>query len=206
MVLRIAPAAAAGVGRVEVSFYQADAPSSPLVVQDSAGTRLGRSLALLEAFRIRDGAASVEPGVTFRFGELLASTEPMWVLECADDGLALRATWAWQALAEIETDYRFSLQLRSPDDAIIGQEDGRLGDAGVPTPLWGIGEVMPQQVTLGLPGRPASTPLSLYLAVYDPVSGARLPVGAIEGEAVGGDELFLGEWTAAALSAACVGD
>jgi hypothetical protein len=206
MVLRIAPAAAGGVGRVEVSFYQADAPSSPLVVQDAAGTRLGRSLALLEAFRIRDGAASVEPDVTFRFGELLAGTEPTWVLECADDGLALRATWAWQALAEMETDYRLSLQLRAPDDTIVVQRDGRLGDAGVPTPLWGAGEVVPQQVTLGLGGLPASTSLSLYLAVYDPVSGTRLPVGAIEGEALNGDELFLGELTAAALSAACVDD
>ncbi len=207
MTLEIAPAAVSGVGRLEISFYQADTPTSPLVVRDAAGTKLGRSLALLDAFRIGDGAPPPEEvSIAVRFGEALASTDPSWTLACTDGGLSVRVAWAWQALAEMEADYRFSLQVRSPDEAIVAQADGLLGDAGVPTLLWAQDEVMPQQVALPLPTRSVRTPLKLYLVVYDPVAGTRLPVRVGDDDGASGDELLLGAIGDEDLAAACAAD
>jgi len=207
MTLEIAPAAVGGVGRLEVSFYQAETPTAPLVVRDAADTKLGRSLALLDAYRIADGALPPEdPSIAVRFGEALASTNPSWTLACTDGGLAVRVAWAWQALAVMEADYRFSLQVRSTDEAIVAQVDGLLGDAGVPTLLWTDDEVMPQQVALPLPTRSVRTPLGLYLVVYEPMTGTRLPVRMGESDVASGDELLLGTVGDSDIAAACAAE
>ncbi len=195
--LPIAAAASEGAGRLEISFYQAERPQSPLVVRDGAGTRLGRSLALLEAFRIREGAgAPLEDVVAHRFGEMLAISAPEVALACVGNRPVAEVRWAWRVERQMVTDYRLSLQLRTSGGAMVAQRDGPLAEGSVPTRLWDVGEVVPEQVTLSLPRHVTSSPLRLYLIVYDPVSERRLPVAEPDGGTMGVDELLLGSFGA----------
>ncbi|MGC9360679.1 MAG: DUF2142 domain-containing protein [Anaerolineae bacterium] len=192
--LPIASTALEGAGRLEISFYHAESPQSPLVVRDGAGTRLGRSLALLEAFRVRGGSTMVlEDAVAHRFGEVLAIPAPDVTLACVGSRPTITVRWAWRVEREPNVDYCLSLQLRTPAGDIVVQRDGPLAEGRIPTRLWNVGEVVPDEVVLPVPRHTLSPPLGLYLIVYDPISGARLPLADADGNLTGVDELLLGQ-------------
>jgi hypothetical protein len=192
--LPLTSAASEGAGRLEVSFYHAESPQSPLVVRDGEGNRLGRSLALLKAFRASGGSKiALEDAVAYRFGDRLAASDPDVMLACESGYPSIAVRWAWRVEQELKADYRLSVQLRTSGGTIVAQRDGPLAGGRIPTNLWEIGEVVSDRVKLRLPTQAASWPLELYLIVYEPTSESRLPLADGDGNPMGADELLLGE-------------
>ncbi len=185
-------AASEGAGRLEVSFYHAESPHSPLVVRDGEGNRLGRSLALLKAFRVSgESKMALEDAIAYRFGDRLAASQPDVTLACDHGHPTITVRWAWRVERDPEADYRLSVQLRTSDGAIVAQRDGPLAGGSIPTRLWDVGETVPDKVELPVLTRATTLPLGLYLIVYEPTTEERLPLADADGRATGEDELFL---------------
>ncbi len=98
-------------------------------------------------------------------------------------------TVIWRARAETTTSYTVFFQLLNSAGQVVGQRDQppRAGDA--PTTSWVAGEVVVDSVTITLPpGTPAGD-YRVITGMYDPRTGARLPVSS------GGDFVDLGTLT-----------
>ncbi len=89
---------------------------------------------------------------------------------CADPAAACTFVTYWRVLAPTGRPRRLFLHAVAPDGQVIAQDD-RLG---APAEHWRPGDVVVQLLTL------PRTDGELRLGVYDPVSGARLPVAGAE--------------------------
>jgi hypothetical protein len=88
-----------------------------------------------------------------------------------------RLTLYWQAQAPIDTSYTVFAQLLGPAGEVRAQVDVVPRGGGYPTTWWLPGEVVADSLTLALPpDAPRDASYRLIVGLYDPVTGARLPV------------------------------
>ncbi len=99
----------------------------------------------------------------------------------------------WRTLQVMGEDYQVFLHLTRPDDRRpVAQTDAPPADGGLPTARWLPGEVLEGVLHLSLPsGLPPGT-YRLWLGLYNPSTGGRLPVLGLEGKPLG-DAFLLGE-------------
>ena len=121
----------------------------------------------------------------WRFGdaiELLGLTPPP---ATARPGEALAFTLYWRALQRLDTRYTVFVHLLDEAGRIAAQLDAAPGQGARPTTGWLPPEVIADAYTLSLPAELAPGRYQLQAGFYDPVSGARLPVAAADGAALG---------------------
>ncbi len=99
-------------------------------------------------------------------------------------GARLTAKLYWQAIETIPTAYTVFVQVLGPDGAVVGQHDGLPADGTLPTTIWEVAEVVPDRHQIDF----AITQNGEYrviVGMYDPTTGARLPITDATGAAVG---------------------
>jgi hypothetical protein len=109
-----------------------------------------------------------------RFGDRLR----LLGYDLAVTGDEARVTLHWQALRRME-DLKFFVHLEDAESgALATQADVMPQGWMYPTSQWRVGEIVPDEIVLSLEGVPAGE-YELWVGVYQPATGERLPIGAI---------------------------
>lgn len=107
-------------------------------------------------------------------------------------GESLRVVLAWHVLDGTTTSYWRFLHLADAENRPLAQRDGVPGEGTLPTTSWVAGEYLADDVGLAIPADLAPGTYRLVVGLFDPATGARLPV-VRGGERQPGDSLLLGE-------------
>jgi hypothetical protein len=105
-------------------------------------------------------------------------------------GDTLHLTLYWRALAGMETSYKIFTHLLGDDGRIWGQEDDFPGRGTLPTTGWAEGEVVVDEYEITVDTQVSAADYQLAIGMYDPISGARLPIIDEKGE-IQGDRILL---------------
>jgi hypothetical protein len=126
-------------------------------------------------------------GVTFGEEVLLLG------YDLARQGEELRLELYWQALRQMEMDYKVFVHLFDPTtETIVAQHDAMPQEGRYPTSRWAEGEVVSDSIILSLAGVPSGR-YRLAVGVYDPETMDRLPAVDAAGRAVPDDRVILAE-------------
>ncbi|MDW8268984.1 MAG: glycosyltransferase family 39 protein, partial [Anaerolineae bacterium] len=106
-----------------------------------------------------------------------------------------RVSLEWQALRPPATAYKVTLQILDPADQVLAQVDAEPVGGTRPTTGWVAGEIVTDPYGLPIPLATPPGAYRLILALYDPLTGARLSVAGPAGVA---DHLELGAVTVVA--------
>lgn len=90
----------------------------------------------------------------------------------------------WQADQPIAQDYTVFTQVLGPDGTVVGQHDGRPAGDTLPTPMWDVGEIIPDRHLIDFPTLQSGT-YRLIVGMYDSTSGTRLPIQDLTGAPLG---------------------
>jgi hypothetical protein len=90
----------------------------------------------------------------------------------------------WQADQSSTADYTVFTQVLGPDGGVVGQHDGIPAEGALPTFTWQAGEIAPDTHQLDFPTMQTGI-YRLIVGMYDPVTGARLPITIANGSPVG---------------------
>jgi len=107
------------------------------------------------------------------------------VLPASTSASTLALTSFWQAEDASTTPYTAFAQLLDSGGALVAQRDQVPGDGAFPTTSWVEGEVLTDTYRITLPAGLAPGQYTLIVGMYDPKTGARLPVTAAGGTATG---------------------
>lgn len=114
-------------------------------------------------------AARFEPGVRLAGYRLDSAGDP------------LRLTLYWQTEAVLTTRYTVFAQLLNADNQVAAQSDSAPAGGSRPTTGWLPGEIIADAHTLARPADFSPGAYRLIVGLYNPVSGARLPLLADDG-------------------------
>jgi hypothetical protein len=128
-----------------------------------------------------------ELGVTFGREVLLLG------YDLAREGEQLHLELHWQALQQMETDYKVFVHLFDPTtETIVTQHDAMPRDGRYPTSRWVEGEVVSDSIVLSLAEVPPGH-YRLAVGVYDPETANRLPAVDAAGRPIPDDRVILVE-------------
>jgi hypothetical protein len=105
-------------------------------------------------------------------------------------GDTLHLTLYWRALAGMGTSYKVFTHLLGDDGRIWGQRDDFPGQGTLPTIGWVEGEVLVDEYEITVDSQTPAGDYQLEIGMYDPASGARLPILDEKGE-IRGDRILL---------------
>lgn len=115
--------------------------------------------------------------------------------EEAQPGGVLAVRLRWRTLRVMDTDYQAFLHLTASDDPHpLAQVDAPPAADDLPTARWLPGEVLEGTLALPIPTVLPPGTYHLWLGLYDPQTGRRLPLAGPEGQPLG-DAFLLGEIT-----------
>ncbi len=161
--LAIDPAAAPGIYRVEVSFYD------PETLADFGGVATAGYLAVGG-----DAAAAGTPLATFSDGVDLLAVEigdATW-----QPGQAGTVALTWRPARALENAYTVFVQLIGPDGQVAAQGDQPPLQGFYPSDRWLAGQPFVDRYTLALPDALPPGDYRVVVGFYDPATGQRLPV------------------------------
>jgi len=99
----------------------------------------------------------------------------------------VQLTLYWQAQKGMDTAYRVFVHLLEPTGGIVAQMDREPQAGDAPTTGWLAGEVVKDDIVMKVSGA-ATTAHAIAIGLYDPATGARVPVldssGAVIGDSV----------------------
>jgi len=108
----------------------------------------------------------------------------------------LQLTLYWRGEQRMALDYKVFVHLFDPATGIpVAQDDAMPRQWQFPTTLWWPGEVITDLISISLDMVPAGQ-YGLAVGVYDPLTGARLPVLDSAGQVVADGRLLLPEMVA----------
>jgi hypothetical protein len=105
-------------------------------------------------------------------------------------GETVSLTLYWECEKEIGSNYVVFTHLLDGATGVVGQRDGAPREGGAPTSEWEVGEVVVDRYEIPLGAGVAEGELRLEIGLYDPSTGARLPLWR-EGQQTGDDHLIL---------------
>jgi hypothetical protein len=124
---------------------------------------------------------SVVP-IDAKFGDQLGLTG--WAItqdRVIRPGAPLRVVLLWTVSGQSRVDLKgFAHLIDAQTEAIVAQEDRPLEDKGRLASTWTRGEQTATALDILIPADAPATKLTLRIGVYDPITGARLPVGATD--------------------------
>lgn len=143
---------------------------------DSPDALLGDSIALRHVnLAWRRGSSETEAG--------LVSAQP---------GEPLLIGLTWEALGAIEDRLKISLQMLDELNNVVQQIDREPQDGFLPTSSWQPGQTIIDRYAVEMPRELLPGSYRMILAIYDPITGQRLPVGDSAGNS-SGDQVLLTE-------------
>jgi hypothetical protein len=95
------------------------------------------------------------------------------------NGQTISLTLYWRAGSAPVTELKRFVHATNLSQAIIAQSDDDLQNHGIPVTLWRSGEYVKDQVALRIPE--GGEPTTLYVGLYDPLTGKRMRVQADSG-------------------------
>jgi 4-amino-4-deoxy-L-arabinose transferase-like glycosyltransferase len=113
------------------------------------------------------------------FGSILVLTNIATVTSAAEVALSLR----WRSLKPPYRDYWCFTHLLDRDGKVIAQHDHRLLGGEPPLLSWQAGDAGDEEIHLALPAGKSAEGLLVRFGLYDPPSGDRLKVDALQGVA-----------------------
>ncbi len=96
--------------------------------------------------------------------------------DTAVGGQSIDITLQWQATATPSQDYTIFFQLLDPTQTYLLGADSPPLNGDYPTSLWRAGDTITESRTLTLPANLPAGDYWLATGLYDPASGARLPL------------------------------
>lgn len=178
---------APAVGALAVRLLE-DVNGAPLPVT----TREGAPLAdVLIPIVVRAAAPPPPPAysLSYRFGE--AITLSGYDLAHGPDGRSLRVTLHWEAHAPLTASYKVFVHLRTATPGRYTQSDRFPRHNAYPTDVWAVGERITDEHDLTLPEGATWEEVTLYVGLYRPEDGVRLPVVDEQGRPVLNSEITL---------------
>jgi hypothetical protein len=113
--------------------------------------------------------------------------------DLAREGKELRLELHWQALRQMETDYKVFVHLFDPTtETIVAQHDAMPREGRCPTSRWAKGEVVSDSITLSLAEVPPGH-YRLAVGIYDPETVDRLPAVDAAGRPIPDNRVVLAE-------------
>jgi hypothetical protein len=156
-----------------------------LAVRLGEGPAVSLATVAVAARPHRFAAPPMETLAGARFGAVAELTG----YDLAPAGGALALTLYWRSLAATEEDYSVFVHLLDGGGRVAAQVDRVPGAGEFPTPSWAPGEFLTDAYSLALPAGFRGG--ALEVGLYDPLTGARLPVTGPGVPAAGADSLIL---------------
>jgi hypothetical protein len=163
--------------RLEVGLYDADdLKAEPLPVLDANGVLAGRSLTL--DYLHVDVPHAPEPSCALAEGNL-GSIVSLLGYDLAQPvvqaGSTLPLTLTWECLGSFDADYTVFVHLVGGDGHPLAQADNQPLHGTYPTRFWDVGEILVDPYELEVPAGVAPGEYGLYVGMYLPATGERLP-------------------------------
>ncbi len=124
-----------------------------------------------------NGPALLKPELYLNFEELIALDGYRWWFQQSDLHLALR----WQALTDIESDYKVFVHLINDKGTVVRQHDAFHCNWECPSSQWNANRTVVDERSLPLFGLPAGE-YKLAFGLYDGITGERLQVQESQGQ------------------------
>ena len=179
---------APAVGTVEVNLLQ-NSDGDPLPVRAADGTPLDHGTRIPVVIRAAQSPGQPTRASHYQFGPAIAlmgyDAQP-W-----PDGRGVSLTLYWQTHQPLTESYRVFTHLRTADPEVYTQSDGTPRQNSYPTSVWMPNEVIVDRHDLSLPAGADLTSVSLYVGLYRPQDGTRLPVIDEHGQPLPNDEVIL---------------
>ncbi|MDW8325809.1 MAG: glycosyltransferase family 39 protein [Anaerolineales bacterium] len=140
---------------------------------------------------VRAAAAPPPPAyrLDYRFGEAIRLNG--YSLAYSSDGRSLHVTLHWEARAPIAASYKVFVHLRTAVPGRYTQSDRLPRHNAYPTNVWAVRERVTDEHDLPLPEGATWEEVTLYVGLYRPEDGARLPVVDEQGRPVPNNEITL---------------
>ena len=175
--------------RVEAGLYRRST-MAPLAVTDAQGRSVGS--AVLGRVKVTVPAQSLEPSVpvsaSFDDRAHLYGYDLEHIL--VSPGSELSLNLYWEVLAEFAQDYTVFVHLVSSDGDIVGQGDGPPLNNDYPTSFWEPHEMLLDRHKVLVSDTARAGPHSIWVGLYDPTTGQRMPALSTEGQ-IEGDGFLL---------------
>jgi hypothetical protein len=108
-------------------------------------------------------------------------------------GQDLEVTITWQALQEMDRNYKVFVHLYDGHGGILGQQDRLPGLGARPTTTWKSGEVLVDRYSIPIPQDAPAGRLPLAVGLYDAETGERLTTNGPDSELLEQNRVSLGE-------------
>jgi hypothetical protein len=108
-------------------------------------------------------------------------------------GQDLEVTLTWQALQEMNRNYKVFVHLYDKQGGILGQRDRIPGLGARPTRTWKLGEVLVDRYSVPIPDDAPAGTYPLAVGLYDPETGQRLVASDPDGRLLEQNRVSLGE-------------
>jgi 4-amino-4-deoxy-L-arabinose transferase-like glycosyltransferase len=150
-----------------------------LPVYDGEGRRVGSPVTLARV-RVYDPSPRVftpqRPAAAVLGGTIELTGYDLQKETTPATGLSINLTLYWRSIGPIDRDYTVFVQLLDKDGKVAAQHDRQPQNGGYPTSLWGLDEVILDQVRLSVPQVGGTQEYQLIAGMYDLATGQRLPV------------------------------
>lgn len=181
------------LGRIKVSIYCYAPPEDQMLeVTDREGNSLGDAV-YLGRLKLADASAlpPVAAPARYTFGDELALESVSFAPQAFPLGNEIVIDTQWRALRQPAHDYTLFVHLVDAHGENVAAFDIPLTGGYYPSSLWDVGELVSHEHRLPVMGVLLTSDMSLQLGLYDPVSGARLPVFAADGTQQPDDAVIL---------------
>ncbi|MEA3408111.1 MAG: glycosyltransferase family 39 protein [Chloroflexota bacterium] len=174
---------------IEVGLYRLST-MGPLPAFDAKGNRVGRPV--IGRIKVDVPTASTEPGeyLDVTFGNQVRLVGYDLQTASVQPGASLSLSLHWHVIGGLERDYTVFVHLVDGQEQIVGQGDAPPMNNDYPTSFWGVGETLVDKHRLEVKEDAAPGVCGLFVGLYDPTTGERLPLSDSEGN-LKGDRAFV---------------
>ena len=161
------------------------------LVDPATGTRVGTQVNVGQVEVQAVERVFDRPPVEFPADAFFGDALRLLGYDLQQDARALRVTLHWQAVRRMDTPYKFFVHLSDLETGqLVAQVDAMPRDWTYPTHWWERGEIVSDDVTLSLSDVPPGA-YRVTIGVYNPETGARLPVTDPARSGAANDSLLL---------------